>query len=151
MEDPTNLGHTTAVRLRHAHMNFDVQTAPLADLISSAQFATTRIIKIDVEGAEAAAVRRLLPALAHLPDDAELVVEVTLRLLAKQGESATGIIDILSENGFHAYTLTHDYDPTTYPRTMRHPQPPVRCTTVPEEMTDLVFSRTDADHLVSGR
>lgn len=151
LEDPTNLGHTTSVRPRHAHMSFDVQTAPLASLISSAQFATTRIIKIDVEGAEAAAVRGLLPALAHLPDDAELVVEVTPRLLAKQGESATGIIDILSENGFHAYTLTNDYDPTTFPRTMRHPQPPVRCTTVPEEMTDLVFSRTDADHLVSGR
>ncbi|MFC8532890.1 FkbM family methyltransferase [Streptomyces sp. NPDC057249] len=151
LEDPTNLGHTTAVRPRHAHMTFDVQTAPLASLISSAQFATTRIIKIDVEGAEAAAVRGLLPALAHLPDDAELVVEVTPRLLAKQGESATGIIDILSENGFHAYTLTNDYAPTTYPRTMRHPQPPVRCTTVPEEMTDLVFSRTDADHLASGR
>ncbi|MER6606382.1 hypothetical protein ABT282_10855 [Streptomyces sp. NPDC000927] len=66
-------------------------------------------------------------------------MEVTPRLLAKQGESATGIIDILRENGFHAYTLTNDYDPTTYPRTMRHPQPPVRCTTVPEEMTDLVF------------
>ncbi|WP_406285926.1 FkbM family methyltransferase [Streptomyces sp. NBC_00209] len=151
LEDPTNLGHTTAVRPRHAHMTFDVQTAPLADLISSTQFATTRIIKIDVEGAEAAAVRGLLPALTHLPDDAELVVEVTPRLLAKQGESATGIIDVLSENGFHAYTLTNDYDPTTYPRTMRHPQPPVRCTTVPEEMTDLVFSRTDAGHLASGR
>ncbi|WP_282685942.1 MULTISPECIES: FkbM family methyltransferase [unclassified Streptomyces] len=151
LENPTNLGHTTSVRPRHAHMSFDVQTAPPAGLISSAQFATTRIIKIDVEGAEAAAVRGLLPALAHLPDNAELVVEVAPRLFAKQGESATGIIDILSENGFHAYTLTNDYDPTTYPRTMRHPQPPVRCTTVPEEMTDLVFSRTDADHLVSGR
>ncbi|MFC8594437.1 FkbM family methyltransferase [Streptomyces atroolivaceus] len=151
LEDPTNLGHTTAVRPRHAHMTFDVQTAPLVGLISSAQFATTRIIKIDVEGAEAAAVRGLLPALAHLPDDAELVVEVTPRILAKQGESATGIIDVLSENGFHAYTLTNDYDPTTYPRTMRHPQPPVRCTTIPEEMTDLVFSRIDGDHLTSGR
>ena len=151
LEDPTNLGHTTAVRPRHAHMTFDVQTAPLAGLISSAQFATTRVIKIDVEGAEAAAVRGLLPALTHLPDDAELVMEITPRLLAKQGESAAGIIDILSENGFHAYNLANDYDPATYPRTMRHPQPPVRCTTVPEEMTDLVFSRTDADDLASGR
>ncbi|WUS98058.1 hypothetical protein OHA46_15840 [Streptomyces sp. NBC_00708] len=41
-------------------------------------------------------------------------MEVTPRLLAMQGESATGIIDILSENGFPAYTLTNDYDPTTY-------------------------------------
>ncbi len=29
-EGPANLGHTTAVRPRHAHMTFDVQTAPLA-------------------------------------------------------------------------------------------------------------------------
>jgi hypothetical protein len=78
-------------------------------------------------------------------------VEVTPRLLAKQGESAADIIGPLREHGFHAYTLTNDYDPATYPRAMRRPQPPVRCTETPKHMTDLVFSRTDADRLVLGR
>ncbi|WP_031067536.1 FkbM family methyltransferase [Streptomyces sp. NRRL WC-3742] len=151
LEDPANLGHTTAVRPRHVHMTFHVPTAPLAELLSQAELSTARVIKIDVEGAEAAAVRGLLPALPHLREDIELVVEVTPRLLAKQGESAAGIIDTLREHGFHAYTLTNDYDPATYPRTMRRPQPPVRCTETPEQMTDLVFSRTDADRLTLRR
>ncbi|MFF9569417.1 FkbM family methyltransferase [Streptomyces sp. NPDC014685] len=151
LEDPANLGHTTAVRPRHAHTAFEVPTAPLADVVSRSELATTRIIKIDVEGAEAAVIRGLLPALSHLRDDAELVVEVTPRLLAKQGESAVGIIDSLHEHGFHAYTLTNDYDPATYPRAMRRPQPPVRCTKTPEDMTDLVFSRINTDRLTLGR
>lgn len=151
LEDPANLGHTTAVRPRRVHAAVEVPTAPLADLLSRTELATARIIKIDVEGAEAAAVRGLLPALPHLGDDTELVVEVTPRLLTKQGESAAGIISTLREHSFHAYTLTNDYDPATYPRAMRRPQPPVRCTKVSEEMTDLVFSRIDTDRLALGR
>lgn len=151
LEDPANLGHTTAVRPRHVHAAFETPTAPLADLVSQTELATTRIIKIDVEGAEAAAIRGLLPALPHLRDDVELAVEVTPRLLAKQGESAADIIDILREHGFHAYTLTNDYDPATYPQAMRRPQPPVRCTEIPKNMTDLVFSRADCDSLTLGR
>ncbi|MFJ4704419.1 FkbM family methyltransferase [Streptomyces anulatus] len=131
LEDPANLGHTTAVRPRHVHAAFEVPTAPLAELVSRAEFATARVIKIDVEGAEAAAIRGLLPAIPGLRDDAELVVEITPRLLAKQGESAADLIDSLRAHGFHAYTLTNDYDPATYPRAMSRPQPPVRCTGPP--------------------
>ncbi|MEU3072278.1 FkbM family methyltransferase [Streptomyces laurentii] len=151
LEDPANLGHTTAIRPRHVHETVEVPTAPLADLISRAELAAARVIKIDVEGAEAAAIRGLLPALPHLRDDAEIVVEVTPRLLAKQGESAAGILDTLRAHGFHAYTLANDYAPATYPRAMRRPQPPVRCTETPRDMTDLVFSRADADRLTAGR
>ncbi|MGF2210580.1 FkbM family methyltransferase [Streptomyces albidoflavus] len=151
LEDPANLGHTTAVRPRHVHTATEVPTAPLVDLVSRAELATARIIKIDVEGAEAATIRGLLPALAHLRDDVELVVEVTPRLLAKQGESAADIIDTLREHGLYAYALTNDYDPATYPRAMHRPQPPVRCTETPKHMTDLVFSRINADRLTLGR
>lgn len=151
LEDPANLGHTTAVRPRHIHTAFHAPTAPLADLISQTELTSARIIKIDVEGAEAAAIRGLLPTLSHLRDDAELVVEVTPRLLAKQGESAAGIIDTLRKYGFHAYTLTNDYNPATYPKAIRRPRPPVRCTETPKHMADLVFSRTNADYLTPGR
>ncbi|KUH36529.1 MULTISPECIES: FkbM family methyltransferase [Streptomyces] len=147
VEDPSNLGHTTAVRPRHVHATVEVPTASLADLVSRADLATARVIKIDVEGAESAAVRGLTPVLPHLRDDAELVIEVTPRLLTKQGESAAALIATLREHGFHPYTLTNDYDPASYPRAMRQPQPPIRCATVPKEMTDLVFSRIDASRL----
>ncbi|MGF1426853.1 FkbM family methyltransferase [Kitasatospora sp. LaBMicrA B282] len=151
LEDPANLGHTTAIRPSRVHTAFHVPAAPLTELLGQAELDTARVIKIDVEGAEAAAVRGLLPALPHLREDVELVVEVTPKLLAKQGESAVGIIDSLREHGFHPYTLTNDYDPAAYPQAMRRAQPPVRCTETPEHMTDLVFSRTDADRLTLGR
>ncbi|HEY9331996.1 MAG TPA: FkbM family methyltransferase [Streptomyces sp.] len=151
LEDPSNLGHTTAVRPRHVHAAVEVPTAPLADLVSRADLAATRVVKIDVEGAEAAAIRGLVPALPYLRADAELVVEVTPRLLAKQGESAAAVIATLREHGFHPYRLINDYNPATYPQAMRRPQSPIRCTTTPKEMTDLVFSRTDADRLALGR
>ncbi|MFD8550194.1 FkbM family methyltransferase [Streptomyces fradiae] len=147
VEDPSNLGHTTAVRPRHVHATVEVPTASLADLVSRSDLATARVIKIDVEGAEAAAVRGLTPVLPHLRDDAELVIEVTPRLLTKQGESAAALIATLREHGFHPYTLTNDYDPASYPRAMRRPQPPIRCATVPKEITDLVLSRIDAGRL----
>ncbi|MFB7935966.1 FkbM family methyltransferase [Streptomyces sp. NPDC056049] len=150
VEDPSNLGHTTAVRPQHVHATVEVPTTPLANLISRADLATTRVIKIDVEGAEAAAIRGLLPALPYLRADAELVIEVTPRLLAKQGESAAAVIAALHDHGFHPYTLTNSYDPATYPRTMRRPQTPVRCATPPKAMTDLIFSRTDTDRLTLG-
>ncbi|MFJ6213818.1 FkbM family methyltransferase [Streptomyces sp. NPDC092296] len=147
LEDPANLGHTTSVRPRHAHSSFRVPMAPLAELVSGVELASARVIKIDVEGAEAAAVRGLLPALSKLRADAELVIEVTPRLMAKQGETAETLLEALREQGFHAYRLTNDYDPATYPQAMRRPQPPLRCTEVPNEMSDLVFSRRDTERL----
>ncbi|MEV7776799.1 FkbM family methyltransferase [Kitasatospora sp. NPDC088351] len=151
LEDPANLGHTIAVRPRHVHTAFQTTTAPLAELVSRAELAGARIIKIDVEGAEAAAIRGLMPALPHLREDVEFVVEVTPGLLAKQGESAVGIIEALRGHGFHTYTLANDYDAASYLLAMRRPKPPVRCADIPKRMTDLVFSRTDADRLALGR
>jgi len=147
LENPANLGHTTAVRPGDFHESFQVTTGSLADLADPTELATARIIKIDVEGAEAAVVRGLLPALPQMREDVELVIEVTPRLLAKQGEAAADIVDTLREQGFHAYTLANDYDPATYPQAIRRPQPPVRCTEIPKEMSDMVFSRTAAHRL----
>lgn len=151
LEDPANLGHTTAVRPRHFTASFEAPAAPLADLATPAELATARIVKIDVEGAEAAVIRGLLPVLPRLREDVELVVEVAPRLLAKQRESAAAILRTMREQGFHAYTLTNDYDPATYPQAMRRPQPPMRCTEAPKELSDLVFSHIDADRLAPGR
>lgn len=76
LEDPANLGHTTAIRPRHVHESFEAPAAPLAEPADPIELATARIVKIDVEGAEAA-VRGLLPALPQMRDDVELVVDVT--------------------------------------------------------------------------
>lgn len=87
LERPTNLGGTSAVRPRCVESQFTADAAPLSDLVTSEELACARLLKIDVEGCEEAAVHGLLPALPKLRDDVEIMIEVTPRLLTKQGRT----------------------------------------------------------------
>ena len=147
LERSTNLGGTTAVRPHIIESSFETDAAPLPQLLTEAVLTTARLIKIDVEGGEAAAVRGLAPVLHRLRPDAELVIEVTPRLLAKQGQTPDSVLGPLREHGFHVYRLANDYDPASYPAALRCPAAPVRWRRPVTEMSDLVFSRTDAEGL----
>ncbi|MGW0607824.1 FkbM family methyltransferase [Streptomyces sp. NPDC002640] len=149
LADPENLGHTTQVRPRRIHSQFRARTAPLPSIVTAAELATARIIKIDVEGAEAAAVRSLLPAATELRQDVEIAIEIAPRLLTKQGENTNAVIASLHTLGFHPYLLTNDYEPASYPSALRSPRPPKRCRKPITELSDVIFSRTDADELPS--
>ncbi|WP_017600171.1 FkbM family methyltransferase [Nocardiopsis lucentensis] len=147
LADPGNLGGTSTVRPRHVHDAFHVDAAPLPDILTPSEVRNARLIKIDVEGAEAAAVQSLAPLLGLLRPDAELIIEVTPRTLAKQGLEVEDVIGPLRAAGFHIYRIANDYDPTTYPTAIGAPEPPRRWEREVTEMSDLVFSRTDATHL----
>ncbi|HXF35116.1 MAG TPA: FkbM family methyltransferase [Candidatus Acidoferrales bacterium] len=54
----------------------EVVAQPLAEILERDEIARARIVKIDVEGAEAAAVAGLVPALGQTRPDLEIVVEV---------------------------------------------------------------------------
>ncbi|WP_304451406.1 FkbM family methyltransferase [Nocardiopsis sp. YSL2] len=144
---PGNLGGTSMVRPRTADEFFCVTTDALPDILTSAELQNVRLIKIDVEGAEEAALRGLTPALSRLHPDVELIIEVTPRTLAKQGTSVQGVIDPLREAGFHMYRIANDYDPASYPTALRWPSLPQRWERPVTEMSDLVASRIDAAHL----
>ncbi|MEV8547008.1 FkbM family methyltransferase [Streptomyces sp. NPDC051572] len=147
LERSTNLGGTTTVRPHTVESSFEADALPLPRIVTDTELTAARLIKIDVEGAEAAAVRGLAPALHRLRADAELVIEVTPRLLAKQGQTADDVLGPLKEHGFHVYQLANDYDPASYPAALRKPVPPVRWRGPVTEMTDLVLSRIDAEQL----
>lgn len=133
-----NAGGATLVRAigpREA----DVVARPLADILTAAEIARARIIKIDVEGAEVAAVRGLLPALPAAPKSLEIVVELTA---ATEGD----VRAMLEPLGYHVYVLSNpstplDVDP-------REPSRPVRvrskAVAAADRVTYMVFSRTDA-------
>jgi FkbM family methyltransferase len=146
LADPGNLGGTSTIRPRTVHKSFWVDAAPLPDLLAPAELTDARLIKIDVEGAEAAAVQTLVPALGALRPDAELIIEVTPRTLAKQGADVDDVIRPLPAAGFHIYRIANDYDVTTYPAAIRTPVPPQRWGQPVTGMSDLVFSRIDAYH-----
>lgn len=148
LERSTNLGGTTAIRPRTVESSFEAAAAPLPHIVTDDELAAARIIKIDVEGGEAAAIRGLAPVLHRLRRDAELVIEVTPRLLAKQGHTVDDIIGPLQKHGFHTYRLPNDYAAASYPAALREPRPPERWRRPVEEMGDLVFSRIDTESLL---
>ncbi|MFJ4648213.1 FkbM family methyltransferase [Streptomyces bobili] len=149
LERATNLGGTTAVRPHTVEASFEAYAAPLPTLLTKEELTAARLIKIDVEGGEAAAVRGLVPVLNGLREDVELVVEVTPRTLAKQGQSVDDVLGPLRENGFHVYRMPNDYAAASYPAAVRRPVPPVRWQRPVTEMSDLVFSRIDAETLLT--
>ncbi|SCK12776.1 FkbM family methyltransferase [Streptomyces sp. WMMB 322] len=143
-----NTGATSTVPYSGpALAEFEVDAHPLTMLLSEQEIERARVIKIDVEGAEGAAVRGLKPAFARLREDAEVVVEVTPERMRALGDSAEELLTSFTEAGFHAYRLVNDYDPGSYPSAIRRPLPPRRWRQPVSEEMDLVFSRVDAESL----
>ncbi|MFC8859785.1 FkbM family methyltransferase [[Kitasatospora] papulosa] len=131
-----------------AESQIDVPARPLPDILRSSELESARVIKVDVEGAEGAVVRGLVPALERLRPDVELAIEVTPERLAKLGETAQELLDALAAHGFYPYRLPNDYDAASYPRAMRGRGPaPLRWEGPVEVETEFVFSRTDAARL----
>ncbi|WP_314171491.1 FkbM family methyltransferase [Streptomyces winkii] len=143
-----NTGATSSVPYEGpAESEFEVDAHPLTQLLSDAEVEQARVIKIDVEGAEGAAVRGLGSALHRLRTDAEVVVEVSPERMRTLGDSVDELLMAFTDHGFHAYRLVNDYDPGSYPSAIRRPQPPRRWRKPVTQEMDLVFSRIDAEWL----
>lgn len=118
-----------------------VRAEPLATLLTAEEAQTVRVVKIDVEGAEAAVLLGLAPILSELPTDAEIVVEVS-----PGDDGGAAALDLFSEQGFHPFRLDNDY------RLVSYLDPPAAAP-LPRfhgpvtERIDLVFSRMTGETL----
>lgn len=131
-----------------AESTFEMEACPLPELLSDAEIASARVIKIDVEGAEGSVVRGMIPMLGRLRPDAEITVEVTPERMARLGDSADELLVTMREHGFHVYRLANDYSPVSYPAALcGAPAVPVRWRGPVTGESDLVFSRVDAETL----
>lgn len=145
-EEAGNLGATTIVRPAGRFVSsFDMRAESLQQILTRDEIARTRLIKIDVEGAEAAAVRGLVPLLAMLRPDVEIVIELSPDFLAVRGESPDDVTRPFLDRGFNIYRLTNSYLAESYVRAV--PRRPVRWRGPVTEQSDLVFSRADAEEL----
>jgi len=148
IKDHNNLGGTTSVRPRNEPSpSFRAAAASLPDLLSATELETARVIKIDVEGAEADVVDGLLPYLGTLRRDAEIAIEISPNRLARQGRTAAEVIAALSAAGFHCYRINNSYAARSY--TKRTVSPPGRWCHDITEMSDLIFSREDHPTLLA--
>jgi FkbM family methyltransferase len=139
-----NRAQSTTVPTVGLEPESEVAARPLAEILTRNELSRARLVKIDVEGAELAVLRGLAPALEAMRPDVELMVEVSPRALAGQGESADELVSLLREHGFNVYRLENDYDPSSY---VDPPKPPVRWDRALVDQADLVFSRVDAAFL----
>lgn len=125
----------------------EVDAHPLYQLLTTEEVRRARVIKIDVEGAEAAAVKGLLPLLPSTRADLEIIIEVGggPKGSPAANESASAIIAALAAEGFHAYRIVNDYRPSAYISTRAYARPVrVRSASDVSEECDLIFSRCDA-------
>jgi hypothetical protein len=95
-------------------------------LLTGSELSRARVLKIDVQGAEASVVWGLAPVLGRLRSDAELVIEVTPRLLASQGMAVSDVVRPLEAQGFKVYELANHFTPRDYPAALHDPGVPAR-------------------------
>ncbi|MDQ1292846.1 MAG: hypothetical protein QG608_727 [Actinomycetota bacterium] len=144
LEDDKNLGGMSVIRPEgDIEPSFTVRADPLPDILTTEELTEAKLIKIDVEGAEAAVVRGLLPQLDKMRPDVEFVIEVAPERLQQVGDDTADFLTLLTEHGFHTYELINDYEPDSYPPTLRTPQAPTRWDRPVTEQMDLIFSRQD--------
>ncbi|WP_432092307.1 FkbM family methyltransferase [Streptomyces sp. bgisy100] len=130
-----------------AESTFEIEARPLPEVLTAAEIATARVVKIDVEGAEGAVVRGLAPVLDQLRPDAEITVEVTPDRMAQVGDSADELMETMRRYGFHAYRLANQYTPESYVSALHHTDTAVRCRKPITAESDLIFSRVDSETL----
>ncbi|MEU7167399.1 FkbM family methyltransferase [Streptomyces morookaense] len=127
---------------------FEVVAQPLPDLLTSAEIAGARVIKIDVEGAEGRVVRGMAPLLSKLRSDAEITIEVTPKRMEQLGDSVEELLSTMRDHGFHMYRLANDYAAESYPAALAGAGTvPMRWRRPVVGECDLVFSRTEAETL----
>jgi len=138
--------HTGLTRVSHDGAGVEVKAAPLPDLLEGDEWSRARLVKIDVEGAEYAVVRGLAPALEHLSDRAEVVVEVGAWRATDPSEVAN-LFAAFADAGFHAYRLPNDYRVRAYVSPVVPEALKRLATGYAEDEVDVVFSRVDAEQL----
>lgn len=137
-----NIGETSLFQADGFTADGMVEAAPLADILEAGELARARLLKIDVEGAEAAVLRGLVPMLGRMRADLELIVEFHPQYLTQPGQSAEDLVKLLRGAGFHAARLENDYWPFAYLRNRSIKRPTPLRTPITGE-TVIVFSRQD--------
>jgi len=129
-----------------------VEAAPLDDLLTTGELATTRLIKINVEGTELDVLAGIQRLVVHGRRDLEILVELIPEHWPKGTGSPEEALRPLFDAGFHAYRIDNNYMPWRYlwPEAVRPPRR-VRTRIKPAlsgfGCVDLVLSRVDAETL----
>ena len=144
-----NIGLSTTVASRGLPSEGEIPAAPLGDLLERAEIETARVVKVDVEGAEVAVLRGMMPFLEQCPDDVEILVELSPSWWTDRSQSPQDALQPLIDAGFHVYEITNNLWPWRYlwSAEVNRPHRVHEPLTQHVKRLDLVLSRVDADQL----
>jgi FkbM family methyltransferase len=118
-----NLGMTTIVgsdRVAARRSEARVEASSLPDLVGVDRLRSARLVKVDVEGAEADVFDGLRSVLPTFGLETEWIFEVTPGALMAQGRSAGEIMALFAANGYRLYAIENGYRMEHY---LRPPAP----------------------------
>lgn len=109
-----NVGMTTTVPSRGLKAESSVEALPLDSILTAAEVAAIRIIKIDVEGAEPDVLAGMAALIPALRPDAEIVVELSPQWWTRRDMEPADVLKPFIDGGFNIYTMSNDYSPWRY-------------------------------------
>ena len=138
-----NIGSTTTVssRLSSEKPAAEVKAFPLSEILTEDEVKRTRIIKIDVEGAELSVLRGLAPVLSRLRPDCEILMEVSENLTPETQEVTSEIFSLMQKYGFSAFVMENDYSSKSYLLKGTIKRPVALTGTRIESQVDVLFSK----------
>jgi FkbM family methyltransferase len=143
--EDANVGAASMIRGKGSSASVFVPARTLADMLTDDECRRARIIKIDVEGVEFAAVRGLGLESGRFSDQLELVVEVTSE--REDLRERDGLMHYMDKLGFHAYLLREDHRFNRYADRSQTALRPMRLRESLSQVRNVVFSKTDTESL----
>jgi FkbM family methyltransferase len=134
---PDSLGLTTTVASRGFVESGQAEIAPLDEILQPDEIARLRLIKMDIEGAEAPVMRRLIDKMRLYPPGMEVITEVSD---ATDNDAWKQIFSDMRASGFKTYMIENGYDDSWY-LAWRGVAPPKPLHDVPSGQCDVLFTR----------
>lgn len=146
---PRNIGATTTVPTRRCRcfgpsalaefgrLAGTATALPLGEILTAEEMSRARLIKIDVEGAEAPIIADILDHVGEYPPSMDLVVEADPELA-----DWAGLLARLAAAGFSAWLIANCYEPASYEQ-WREFTPLRPIDKPPAEQVDMLLTRRD--------
>jgi FkbM family methyltransferase len=138
---PDNSGATSTRRdWRDGEVETEVSALPLDKILTPEERSRVRMIKIDVEGAEAPILRQIADTLELYSPNLEVLVECSPD---NDQEEWQDLLERFARAGFSSFAIENEYTPEWYLR-WRQPSPPRALSALPSGQTDVLFTRSAA-------
>jgi FkbM family methyltransferase len=131
-----NIGGTTTLPGRGGSLIATIDALPIDEILTTEEVSRTRLIKLDVEGAEPPILRHIAERLDDYPGNMEIIVEANTQ---DDFAAWNDVFERLRAAGFAAFAIANRYDVQWYLRWK-----PTSLTYIegtPAKRTDVLFTR----------